>query len=479
MDLAVTVLILSSNPADWAEAAELLRARQGLRIVMSETVAQAAAHLADIHVDAVIAEDEPDAGDALSFLARLRKSHPAIVRVLAVAPTAQVPQRAAKEAALYLYLHKPIDAEQLVLVVQRGLEARDMERRQRLLARDLRRSADEPETTWPASSLQWEARHFETLVYASEAMGEVCDQAAEAAGTDMPVLIQGEGGVGKEWLARAIHARSARQAAPFMAQKCAGNNDERLLVELFGAGDEEAGKSRGRPGVFEAGKGGTVFLAEISEMSKPVQAHLLRFLERESKDAARTGEQPREQPRIIVSATRPLKNLAAKGDFRQELYIRLRAFELDIPPLRARADDIPVLAELFTAKHSAACGRRILGMTTSALEKLVAYDFPGNVRELESEIRRMVALAKDGEYLTSRLMSSAILDAPQQTPHWGAAFSPTGATLKDKVESLERHVLREALLRHKWNRSRVAETLGLSRVGLANKIRRYGLNEHR
>ena len=149
---------------------------------------------------------------------------------------------------------------------------------------------------------------------------------------------------------------------------------------------------------------------------------------------------------------------------------------MEVPPLRDRPDDIPALAEFFAAKHSDAIGRKIQGISASVIEKLVAFDFPGNVRELETEIRRMVALAKDGEYLTTQHMSPAILTAPPRKPSSSNGFVPQGATLKDKVESLERHLVGEVLRRNRWNQSRAASELGLSRVGLANKIKRYDLD---
>jgi two-component system, NtrC family, response regulator HupR/HoxA len=182
--------------------------------------------------------------------------------------------------------------------------------------------------------------------------------------------------------------------------------------------------------------------------------------------------------RLLTASSRPLAALVEAGQFRQDLYFRLRGFALHLPPLRERPEDIPALAEFFTAKHSAAMGRKILGISAAALQKLAAYDFPGNVRELENEIRRMVALAKDGAYLTTSMMSPPLLAAAgRKSFRIEAGFAPEGDTLKAKIESLEKHLVREALARHKWNRSRVAEELGLSRVGLANKIKRYGLNE--
>ena len=147
-----------------------------------------------------------------------------------------------------------------------------------------------------------------------------------------------------------------------------------------------------------------------------------------------------------------------------------------MPPLRDRPDDIPALAEFFAAKHSDAIGRKILGLSAGVVEKLVAFDFPGNVRELENEIRRMVALAKDGEYLTTQNLSPMLLAAPPRDAPARHGFAPVGATLKDKVENLEKHLVREVLQRHRWNQSRAASELGLSRVGLANKIRRYDLD---
>ncbi len=477
MELAGTVLILSRTPTDWVEASALLSDRRGYRVLMAKGAAEAAASLSDAHIDLVIAENGTENGESVPFLARLRKSHPDIVRLLVVGAKGHVPQRTAREAAIYQFLHKPIDAEQLALVVQRGLEARDMIRRQRMLARDLRSTKDEAEACppWPVPLFQAEARHFESVVYVSEVMEALCGRAAEAAATDLPVLLQGEAGTGKQWLARAIHAHSPRCAGPFLVQKCGGLEDAPLIAALFGSAEDARTP---RTALLHAAEGGSLFLDEIGETSRGFQAQLLRFLERSESYSLRAGDEAVRPARLIAGSGRPLKALVAKGEFRQELYIRLRSFELDLPPLRDRPEDIPVLVEALIARHSAAGDRRVLGISANALERLAAYDFPGNVGELESEIRRMVAVAKDGEYLTSRMMSPAILEAAGRELAPDAAFAPAGSTLKDKVESLERHILREALQRHKWNRSRVAEALGLSRVGLANKIRRYRLNEH-
>jgi two-component system response regulator HupR/HoxA len=254
--------------------------------------------------------------------------------------------------------------------------------------------------------------------------------------------------------------------------------DDLLHSELFG---HQRGAFTGaisdRLGLFRAADGGTVFLDEISEVSPAFQVSLLRFLQEGEVKPLGSDKTTTCNVRIIAASNRSLKDLVAAGAFRQDLYFRLRGFEFEVPPLRDRPDDIPALAEFFAAKHSAGLGRKILGISASALEKLSAFDFPGNIRELENEIHRMVALAKDGEYLTTQNMSPALVAAPPRkpAPHRGSLGS--GATLKDQVEDLEKRLVSDMLSRHRWNQSRVAEELGLSRVGLANKIRRYGLHE--
>jgi two-component system response regulator HupR/HoxA len=252
-----------------------------------------------------------------------------------------------------------------------------------------------------------------------------------------------------------------------------------LHSELFGhKRGAFTGAVSDRLGLFRAADGGTVFLDEICDVSPTFQVSLLRFLQEGEVKPLGSDKTETSNVRVLAASNRPLKHLVAGGKFRQDLYFRLRGFEFEVPPLRERPDDIPALAEFFTAKHSTAVGRKILGISAKVLEKMLGYEFPGNIRELENEIRRMLALAKDGEYLTTQHMSPAIMEAsPHRRIEAAPHFLPAGETLKDQVESLERHLVRAALARCRWNQSRVAEELGLSRVGLANKIKRYGLDD--
>ena len=481
MDKAGTILLVSPLNQEWAPVKTLLTEQYGYRLLQALSAAEARAALADAHVDLVIAEEGDGGADGVALLSGFRVSHPELIRVLALPAHYTHVQTAISQASVYQFLRKPLDPQQVGLVVKRGLEARELAKRHRLLAREFKLSPDLTEFERPIPPMRNESLRFEKLVYVSEKMTEMCDLARKAAKTELPILIQGETGTGKELLARAIHFNSDRHGSPLMIQNCGGVPDELLHSELFGhKRGAFTGAISDRLGLFRAADGGTVFLDEISEVSKTFQVSLMRFLQEGEVKPLGSDKTQTCDVRVLAASNRPLKALVATGEFRQDLYFRLRGFEFEVPPLRERPEDIPALAEFFTAKHSASVGPKILGISAKALEKLETYAFPGNIRELENEVRRMLALAKDGEYLTTQHMSQAILEASARRPSPSAPqFLPEGETLKDRVESLERHLVREALARYRWNQSRVAEELGLSRVGLANKIKRYGLDEQR
>jgi two-component system, NtrC family, response regulator HupR/HoxA len=477
MDSPGTVLITSPVGVDWSPTSDILAEEYGYRVLVVRSAGEAAAALQDVHVDVVITEDSAGIGGS-SFLGGLRASHPDIVRVLVLESECALSANAMAELAVYQFVRKPIDAQQICLVVKRGLETRELARRHRLLAREFKVSADSRLLDdRNVASLHPQSRRFEKLVFVSEKLSNLCDLARKAANTELPILIQGETGTGKELLARAIHYNSSRRNSPLMVQNCGGMPDDLLQSELFGhKRGAFTGAISDRLGLFRAADGGTVFLDEISDVSPSFQISLLRFLQNGEVKPFGSDKTLSSNVRVIAAANRSLKNLVAAGDYRQDLYFRLRGFELEVPPLRDRPEDIPVLAEFFAAEHSDAIGKKILGISAGAIEKLAAFDYPGNIRELENEIRRMVALAQDGEYLTTQNMSPAFLEAVARKARKGIGFVLRGTTLKDKVENVEKHVVADALIRHRWNQSQAAKELGLSRVGLANKIKRYDLD---
>ncbi len=470
-----SVLLIVADDQPWEETRRHL-ADEGYRVLVRGDGPSGLRLAEETTVDLVFVEERLGTEDGVAVLQRFRLAHPTIVRILVrEADSLGGLGPALERAAIYQTTRKPLDPQQIGLLVRRALETRELARRHRLLSRELKLHGD-----WPSLALAPDPRqtyqHFDKLVYASERMAAVCQLAREAAATDLPILIQGETGTGKELLARAIHHHSRRNDSPLLVQNCGGIPDELLQSELFGhVRGAFTGAVADRTGLFRAADGGTVFLDEISDVSPAFQVSLLRFLQFGEVKPLGSDRVQACDVRVIAATNRPLRELVREGRFRKDLYYRLKGFEITIPPLRERREDIPVLAEFFLAKYSQSLGKRILGIARDVLEVLRAYPFPGNVRELENEVRRMVALTPDGSYITRRVLSPELAQIRPLESGRTLLTELEGRTLKEKVESLERRLVLETLERHRWNQSRAAAALGLSRVGLANKIRRYGL----
>lgn len=471
------LLIVESDPGTRRALVNFLKA--DYKVCGAQSGKEAWAILAKEKIDLVLFDDGvPDIRGA-EFFHDARVRYPDVIRIL-VTESRDFPDivKIIKEAAVYQVIPKPCPPWHLRLLIDRALESRELARRHRLMSRELKfsdgafRSHKEHLTKLIRDSYE-----FDKLVFASDSMLEVCNLARKAAATDLPVLIQGETGTGKELMARAIHGFSDRKKFPFLAQNCGALPDELLQSELFGhKRGAFTGAISDRLGLFVAADGGTVFLDEISEISPSFQVSLLRFLQEGEVKPLGSEKTRKANVRILAASNRPIKELVEAGTFRKDLYYRLRGFELTIPPLRERVEDIPVLAEYFSRKFSELMNRRVAGITVQVMRHLQAYPFPGNVRELETEVHRMVSLVGNGEFLSTEHLSEDLAKVVPPDARVKEMNLINGAgTLKQKVERLEAQVVTQALLRHRWNQSKVAKELGLSRVGLANKIRRYKL----
>jgi two-component system response regulator HupR/HoxA len=477
---AWTILVVEDDVHVRAPLARDLQ--ENYRTLAVSSGGEALALLEREHIDLVLCGQRMPDMSGVDLFRRTRISHPESIRILVTVDTDHREMiRSINEAAVYQLVSAPWQSDQIALLVKRALESRELARRHRYLSRELK-FADEVlqrQNNSMADLLQ-NTYEFDKLVFASELMVEVCNLARKAAATDLPVLIQGETGTGKELMARAVHFFGKRKTHPFLAQNCGSLSDELLQSELFGhRRGAFTGAISDRLGLFPAADGGTVFLDEISEVSPSFQVSLLRVLQEGEVKPVGTHETRHCNVRIIAASNRPLEQLVARGQFRRDLYYRLRGFEIDLPPLRDRAEDIPVLAEHAARRYAESINRRIAGISPDVMQRLQAHPFPGNVRELENEVRRMVALAGDGEFLSRKHMSPefARLFPANRADARQPDFLRGKKTLKEKVESLEAHLVSQSLLRHKWNHSRAARELGISRVGLANKIKRYKL-EH-
>jgi len=318
-----------------------------------------------------------------------------------------------------------------------------------------------------------ESRHrFDQIVGASDAMLEVFKLCEKVMSTDITVLIEGETGTGKEIFARCIHFNSPRKDKPFVGQNCGGIPDTLLASELFGhRRGAFTGAYADKKGLFETAHGGTVFLDEVAEMSSAMQATLLRVLQEGEIKPLGADFTKKVDVRVISATNRDLEAAVREGRFREDLLYRLNVFTIKLPALRQRTGDIPMLARHFIQKYNQKHKRNISGVSREALHCLEAYAFAGNVRELENEIERAVAMADDGGRIETAHLSAKITRGPQ------AAINrlDTRGTLKEKVENLEKSLLKQMIDEHKGNKTQIAKALGMSRYGLIKKMQRYGL----
>jgi transcriptional regulator with GAF, ATPase, and Fis domain len=321
---------------------------------------------------------------------------------------------------------------------------------------------------------------FTEIVGSGVAMADVFRLMESAAASPITVLIEGETGTGKELVARAIHRESARAEGPFLAVNCAAFQETLLESELFGhRRGAFTGATQDRRGLFEAADKGTVFLDEVGEMAPAMQAKLLRVLEQGEVVPVGDSRPRRVDVRVVSATNRILAAEVAARRFREDLYYRLVAFPIRLPPLRARREDVPLLAQRFVAGAAEAHRKRVPGIEPAALECLVRFEWPGNVRELRNELERAVALAREGEPICPAHLSARLL-APGEASADGVAYGAAlcgaeGGSLLRARSAFEARYIGEVLRQHGGNVSRAAKALGLSRVMLQRKMKAYGL----
>jgi transcriptional regulator with GAF, ATPase, and Fis domain len=349
---------------------------------------------------------------------------------------------------------------------------------QRLARRDAEARATEARLEGQVATL---TRELETRTGQRRVIGstkrwkDVLGQAARVAQTETTVLLTGESGTGKEVVARFIHHGSKRGNGPFIAINCAALPDQLLESELFG---HERGAFTGavqaKPGRIEQANGGVLFLDEVGEMSPAVQAKLLRVLEQ--REFLRLGATRllKADIRVISATNRDLKTAIERGQFREDLYYRLGVFEIALPPLRERPEDILELADSFLEEIGQTVGRPAVGIARDAREQLTTYHWPGNVRELRNAIERAVILADGGYIRSEHLPVTTPKPAPAGSDVTGATTIPAGGV---NLEAIERSLVVKALTQARHNKTRAAKLLGLTRAQLYTRIEKYGLSE--
>lgn len=343
------------------------------------------------------------------------------------------------------YLIKPFDIEELKIIIKRAIKQYELE-----VENIYYREEEEKRF------------NFDEIIGKSNSINKVLEMVKNVSPTTATVLIAGESGTGKELIARAIHKNSLRKNSPFVVVNCVAFSPNLLESELFG---HEKGSFTGaiarRIGRFEMANGGTIFLDEIGEMDLTIQTKLLRVLQEREFERVGSSRTIKVDVRILSATNKDLKKEVEERKFREDLFYRLNVFGVDVPPLRERKEDIPLIVEHFINKYNKILNKKVKKVSTKAMELLLDYDYSGNIRELENIIERSMIMAKD-----------EIIDEK----YFNFINKETYIEKKGTLKEVEKELIVKYLIQNKGNRTKTAEILGISRRSLQNKIKEYQIN---
>ena len=414
---------------------------------------QALAIIAQNPVDIAVVDFKLDGETGIDVIQRILERNPLVTPIMVTAfANVENAVEAIKKGA-YDYIVKPIDFENFLLVVGRALERQRLKKEVSLLQDSLEE--------------KFSAKNF---VFNSSRMEDVAYLVSKASKSDATVLISGETGTGKDFVARTIHHSSKRKKGPYLAVNIPSLPETLIESELFGA---EKGSYTGayerKTGKFEAASGGTLFLDEIGDLPLPLQVKLLRFLQ--EKEFYRLGSSAplKSDVRIIAATNRDLDRLMKEEKFRTDLYYRLNVIQIHVPPLRERKEDISPLVDYFIRKYSEREEKKIEEISAEAMNSLLNYSFPGNIRELENIIERAVVFC-EGQTLTSSDLPVFLKEKKEEEP------DREGLSLKEKVKRLEVREIQRALLENGSVKSKAARALGITERMLSYKMKIYNIS---
>ena len=456
--MIASILVVEDERAIQFALSGLLR-REGYDVEMASSGDEAIAKLEEGRFDLVLTDLALGTGPSGMDVLRAAKERQAETVVVMI--TAHGSEKIAVEAmkgGAEDYVPKPFDNDEIRLVVRRALERTRLERENRLLLDQVQRQYG-----------------FDNLIGSGPGMRKVFETVQKVAETDLTVLIRGESGTGKELVAQSLHNRSSRKNRPFVAVNCAAISSQLVESELFG---HEKGAFTGadarREGRFEAANGGTIFLDEIGDMAMETQAKVLRVLQERSFERVGGTKSIQVDVRVLAATHRDLEDEVRKGNFREDLYYRLKVIELLLPPLRERREDIPALAARFLEQVTERLGLEKRQMGESGLAQLSRYAWPGNVRELQNVLESAAVLASGASIEAADLRIAESPASAELASHDDAGLA-FGTAKKRAVETFEKAFLLRALRKHDGNISRAAESIGMVRQSLQQKIRELGL----
>jgi DNA-binding NtrC family response regulator len=442
------VLLVDDEPALLFTLSQLLKSR-GIEPVLAHSAKEALGKLDG--VDGVVTDYSMPEMDGVQLVQAVRERDESLPVVMLTAHGSErIAVRAMKSGA-YEYVTKPFDIDEMSQVIERALETRALRVQNRRLTA--------------------EKALGRAIVGDSPPMRQLLDAVSRVGSKDITVLVRGDTGTGKELIASLIHAESRRASGPLVRFNCAAIPGELAEAELFGhTRGAFTGATQSRPGFFAEANGGTLMLDEVGELSAPVQAKLLRALQEGEIQPVGAGRVHKVDVRVVACTNRDLQAEARAHRFREDLYYRLAVVELVVPPLDEHREDIPALAAEFARRYAERFGMSAVRLAPDLIEALQRAEWPGNVRQLENTIARMVALDGGPEIGLAAFAGASVTVAEP-----GAEPPPDGTlTLREQVEALERSLIARTLASVAGNQSEAARRLGLSRGSLIDRLKKYG-----
>ena len=446
------IAIIDDEPA-MVEVISTLCRDKGHQVFPYNSAQKAIDALQSVAPQAVITDIKMEKVGGFDVLRECREMNPqpAVIMITAYASVETAIE--AMKLGAYDYITKPFKIDELQLTIQRALDFQSAVRENVYLKKELK-----------------ERYRFENIIGTSQSMQEIYNLIAKVADTDSTILIQGESGTGKELVARALHFNSSRQHQPFVAINCSALPENLLESELFGHKKGAfTGAAMDKTGLFEEAHLGTIFLDEVNSMAQPLQTKLLRVLqERQIRRVGDTKSMP-INVRVLAATNEALQDKIKTGAFREDLYYRLAVIPLEMPALRERIEDIPLLVNHFLNKNASQTGSEPRKIDPKALEILSHYRWPGNVRELENAIERACALCEEGVIRTSDLPPHVIRQSGASLPA-AKQEMPVGQTLDEFIRDQERRYIEETIKFNESSRERAAKMLGISMATLYRKL---------